>query len=98
VDILHFTDASLTPATVGTGTAGSLYIEGTATDYASATTLADTRFGQGFHVVAVQVGGDVVVFADTSNATTNAANLDAGDDAVVLVGRSLTDIDYTNIG
>jgi len=40
--------------------------------------------------VAVQVGGDVVVFADTDANNT-------ADTAVVLVGRSLTDIDSTNI-
>jgi len=40
-----------------------------------------------------QVGADVVVFADT----TAGGGLTAGDDAVVLVGRSLTDIDFTNI-
>jgi hypothetical protein len=40
--------------------------------------------------VVVQVGGDVVVFADTGA-------LNTADDAVVLVGRTLADISADNI-
>jgi hypothetical protein len=66
----------------------------TATDYANATSLANTFFAGGtVHYVVAQVGADVVVFADTNHG----GGLDAGDDAVVLVGRSLTDIDTTSI-
>jgi len=41
----------------------------------------------------VQIGGDTVLFADT-NAD---HSITAADDAVVLVGKSLSDIDFTNI-
>jgi hypothetical protein len=43
----------------------------------------------------VQVGNDTIVFANNGG-TANA--LDATDTAVVLVGRTLNDIDFTNIG
>jgi hypothetical protein len=69
------------------------YTEQTATDYADAVAKAGSIMSATVKYVAVQVGADVVVFADTNGT----AGLQAGDDAVVLVGRSLTDIDYTNI-
>jgi hypothetical protein len=71
------------------------YIEITATDVTDAATKVAAAFGQHFQVVAVQVGSDVVVFAD---AGAIAGVLDATDTAVVLVGRSLADIDFNNIG
>ena len=55
---------------------------------------ANLRFAAGIDFVAIQVGGDVVVFADNGG-TGNA--LDATDDAVVLVGRTLNDIDFSNL-
>lgn len=45
----------------------------------------------GAHRVAAQVGGDVWVFADT-----NGDSFDGPEMAVLLVGRSLTDIDWMN--
>ena len=76
------------------GTAPTFDSSFTASDYAAATTYANSKFAQGVDYVAVQVGGDVVVFAD--NGGTNNA-LDASDDAVVLIGRSLSDIHFFNI-
>jgi Ca2+-binding RTX toxin-like protein len=70
------------------------YAEITATNLTDAATKVAAAFGQHFQVVAVQVGSDVVVFAD---AGATAGALDAADAAVVLVGRSLTDIDFNNI-
>ena len=89
-DHLHFTGGA-------TGVAGTStnYVEVVgASDYSNAETLAGSEFAGGFKYVAVQVGNDVVVFADNGG-TTHA--LDATDTAVVLVGRSLSDIDFTNI-
>jgi hypothetical protein len=54
--------------------------------------MANTQFGAN-DIVAIQVGSDVVVFADSNNSGT----LTAADNAVVLVGRTLTDIDSSNI-
>ncbi|MFC3069685.1 calcium-binding protein [Phenylobacterium soli] len=69
---LHVTDANFETAT--------------ASDYASAVALARHDIGAGgVDVVAVEVGNDVIVFADT-----HANNhVDAG---VVLVGKTLTDL------
>ncbi|MDB5449807.1 MAG: hemolysin-type calcium-binding region protein, partial [Phenylobacterium sp.] len=48
--------------------------------------------------VAVQVGSDVVVFSDSIAASGTNGTVNAGaEDAVVLVGRSLADIDFSNI-
>jgi len=93
LDHLHF--AGLAGVTTVLGTAdASNYVEVTAASYDAATALANTFFqGNQVHYVVAQVGTDVVVFADT----TNGGGLTAGDDAVVLVGRSLTDIDTTSI-
>jgi hypothetical protein len=74
-------------------TAATLYHEDTATDYASATALAATRFGQGIEFEVIQIGTDTIVFVDIQGTHT----LDASDVAVALVGRTLADIDYTNI-
>jgi len=64
----------------------------TATDYATAITAAFTATSGGAAYVAVQVGGDVIVFADTSGVPGNI------EDAVVLVGRSLSDVSSGDIG
>jgi Ca2+-binding RTX toxin-like protein len=83
-DSLDFT--GIGPAT------GTNYLETTATDYASAKAFADAQISGGIvDYVVVQVGGDLVVFADNAN------NNVASDDAVVLVGKTLNDIDFTNI-
>ena len=64
----------------------------TATDYASAITAAFTAASGGAAYIAVQVGSDVIVFADTNG---DPGNLE---DAVVLVGRSLSDVSFGDIG
>ena len=64
---------------------------GTAADYTAALGAANTHFtnfaATEFYVV--QIGADVVVFADNGTG--------AAVDSIVLVGRSLTDISDTNI-
>jgi Ca2+-binding RTX toxin-like protein len=66
----------------------------TASSFGAAITVADTALQTAGHgsgtdkYIAVQVGSDVIVFADT----TAAGHISVGDDAIVLVGRSLTDI------
>ncbi|MDB5422707.1 MAG: hemolysin-type calcium-binding region protein, partial [Phenylobacterium sp.] len=67
------------------------YLELTAADYGAAKILADSQIAAGNNYVAVQVGGDVILFVDS------ASNNGAADDAVMLVGRTLADIDYANI-
>uniref|UniRef100_UPI00398304FD hypothetical protein n=1 Tax=Phenylobacterium sp. TaxID=1871053 RepID=UPI00398304FD len=66
--------------------AGS-YAEATAADFTAAVTLANAAIAGGTDVVAVQVGADVIVFADSAN------NNGTADDAVALIGRTLADID-----
>ena len=84
-DALHF--GALTA-----GTDGSNYLELTATSYDAALTLANGQIAAGtVDYVVIQVGSDVVVFADTG------ANNVTADDAVVLVGRTLADISAANI-
>jgi Ca2+-binding RTX toxin-like protein len=76
---------------VGAGS-GANYAEGRSADYASALYFANTHIAGGaINYVAVQVVGDVVVFADT------ALNNGAADSAVLLVGRSLSDIAFTDL-
>lgn len=71
----------------GGGLAGGTYYEETADDYATALRIANAVIGSGgANFVAVAVGADVVVFADSAN------NNGLADDAVVLVGRGLGDI------
>lgn len=73
------------------GAAGLSYAEATAADFASAVTAAQGLIGAGGSgVVAVQVGADVIVFADTGPA----ASIDI---AAVLVGRSLADVGAANV-
>jgi len=88
-DSLHFNSAG--PVNMGAGT-NLDFSTATATDFASAITAANAHLGAGGLYVAVQVGTDVVVFADT--------NLDhsitTADDAVTLVGKTLADITFSN--
>lgn len=75
---------------VGAGTPGT-YLEATASSYAAALSFANSQIALGvLNYIAVQVAGDVYVFADTA--------YDAGtaDSAVRLVGRSLADISFMN--
>lgn len=73
-----------------TAIAASGYAETSASDFAVAVTAAQGLLGSGSaEAVAVQVGGDVVIFVDGSTANT----IDA---AAILVGRSLADIDGNN--
>ncbi len=63
---------------------GAEYAESTAADYSAASTYAGGLIASGAaNVVAVQVGGDVVVFADS------AANNGSADDVVMLTGKGL---------
>ncbi len=63
-----------------------------APDYASALAAANAQLADGqVDAVAVQVGGDVIVFGDTSHAN-------HADAAVILVGRTLADIGYHDFG
>jgi Ca2+-binding RTX toxin-like protein len=64
----------------------------TADDYAAALAAANAAMADGtVHFVAVQVGEDVIVFGDAD------AELGA-DQAVVLAGRTLTDVGFGDIG
>ena len=67
------------------------YLELTASSFGAARALADGQIAAGNNYVAVQVGADVVLFVDSGN------NNGVADDALILVGRTLADIDYTNI-
>lgn len=73
------------------GATPTTYLELTVSTYAAAKVLADSQIAAGNNFVAVQIGADVVLFVDTG------ANNGTAEDAVVLVGRTLADIDYTNI-
>jgi Ca2+-binding RTX toxin-like protein len=69
----------------------SEYAENSAADFTVATNYASGLIVSGAaNVVAVQVGGDVVVFADS------AANNGSFDDVVILTGKTLADVSYTN--
>jgi Ca2+-binding RTX toxin-like protein len=88
-DRFFFTGDDIEDA-IGAGTP-STYVESTAGDYASALAFANGRIALGIvNYVAVQVGSDVFVFADTA--------FDAGvaDSAVRLMGRTLADIGFAN--
>jgi Ca2+-binding RTX toxin-like protein len=74
---------------VGSGT----YVETVASDYATALSLANNAIaGGGIDYVAVQIGSNVVVFADS------AGDNGTSDDAVVLASRTLADIGVENLG
>jgi hypothetical protein len=67
------------------------YIEFSASDYTSALSLANSTVGgAAIHFVAIQIGSDVVVFSDPGG--TGSVH-----DAITLVGKSLADIDSSNI-
>jgi Ca2+-binding RTX toxin-like protein len=73
-----------------TGTNGN-YLETTATTYSAALALANAQIGSGAaDIVAVSVGSDVIVFADTG------ADNGAADDAVLLAGKTLADVSFGN--
>jgi Ca2+-binding RTX toxin-like protein len=64
----------------------------TAADYAAALAAANTVMADGsVKFVAVQVGGDVIVFGETDG-------LAGADEAIVLVGRTLTDVSHGDVG
>ena len=70
---------------------GSSFWSGAEADYGAALNTATQKIAAGAaDVVAVQVGADVIVFADT-----NLHNRVEG--AVVLVGRTLADIDHWDV-
>jgi Ca2+-binding RTX toxin-like protein len=82
-DALSFFRGTTDPAT---------YVESSAADFASAKAFADAQIGGGtVEYVSMQVGGDVIVFADSHG------NHGVADDAVILAGRTLADIDASNI-
>jgi Ca2+-binding RTX toxin-like protein len=67
------------------------YAEGVAGDFASAAAYANGLISAGTaSLVAVYVGGDVIVFADSAN------NNGSADDVVILTDRGLADVSYTN--
>ncbi|HVI33393.1 calcium-binding protein [Phenylobacterium sp.] len=66
------------------------YGQGTAADYASAISHATTVLQGSIDVVAIQVGADVVIFADIGGANSIGST-------VVLVGRTLASLDSSNI-
>lgn len=69
------------------------YAEGSAADYATATAFANNLIASGAaNVVAVQVGADVAVFADSADDNGTA------DDGLVLTGRTLADVSAANFG
>ena len=75
-----------------TAVEGSTYLELSASTYELALSLATGQIAAGtVDYVAVQVGSDVVVFAD------NGGTANTVEDAVVLVGRTLADISASNI-
>src|SRR5690606_35113668 len=81
---------SLDFASLAAGSSSN-YLETSADTFEVAKQLADSAIGGGtVDYVAVQVGANVVVFADT------AGNNGAAEDAVVLVGKTLADISFTN--
>ncbi len=86
-DTLHFDHFSIYSTTP------EQYAELTAADYASALAQANSLIASGQVIyVAAQVGGDVVVFADT-----NGTAADGAETAVVLAGRTLAHIEAGDI-
>ncbi|HXA39241.1 MAG TPA: calcium-binding protein [Phenylobacterium sp.] len=68
------------------------YVETTAGSFAAALATANAQIAGGVvEYVSVQVGSDVIVFADTNG------DHGVAEDAVVLQGRTLADIDASNI-
>ena len=67
------------------------YLETTAGDFTAAKAIADAQIAGGaINYVVVQVGPDVVVFADVGGTNTTS-------DAITLVGKTLADIAAGNI-
>lgn len=63
------------------------YVEATAANFSEALALANTEIGRiGARYVVVQVGADLIIFVDSLG------NLGAPEDAIMLVGRTLSDI------
>lgn len=82
-DTLDFGSLAATEATFATDTAA---------DYEAALAAANARIGDGsVDVVAIQVGGDVIVFADVDGVV-------GADQAVVLVGQTLAGVSFGDIG
>lgn len=72
--------------------ADSDFTSSTADDFAAALAAANAIMaGTGENVVAVQVGADVIVFADTGDA-------DQAGSAILLVGRTLADVGASDFG
>jgi Ca2+-binding RTX toxin-like protein len=93
LDIILDWDANDALSLGGVANANTNYLELTASSYDAALTLASTIIAAGqVNYIAMQVGADVVVFADTAN------DDGAPDDAVVLLARTLSDISAVNIG
>lgn len=87
VDTLHFDHFSIYAS------GAPAYAEVTALSYADALAQADLLMASGrADYVAAQVGGNVIVFADTDG-----DHNDGADTAVVLAGRTLDQIDSWNI-
>jgi Ca2+-binding RTX toxin-like protein len=75
----------------GLTVAPGAYAEASAADYSAALTLANTQIAGGAaDIVAVAVGSDVIVFAES------AGDNGSADDAIVLTGRGLSDVDASN--
>jgi hypothetical protein len=89
-DSIHFAGAATTGAGhfLGTDTV-------VATSMTNALAQANTDYlaNAGDHYIAIQVNSDVVVFADTNHD----GAITTADDAVILTGRSLTDIAGSNL-
>jgi hypothetical protein len=93
--IRDWTSSDKISFSLGTANAGSAlnFSTATGTDFNDAVSEANAHLGTGGKYVAVQVGGDVIVFADTSNDS----HITTADDAVTLVGKTLADITASNI-
>jgi Ca2+-binding RTX toxin-like protein len=75
---------------LGTPPTPATYAELSADDATTAQTLANAAISGGIDVVVVRVAADLIVFIDSS------ANNGTADDAIVLAGRSLADIDWSS--
>lgn len=73
------------------------YAETTANDFVTARTAAEALMQAGKLYVAVQVGADVVVFADGTASQPGLPSYHYATDYMVLIGRSLNDIDAASI-
>jgi Ca2+-binding RTX toxin-like protein len=82
-DKLVFDDAPMATA--------ANFVTDTAADFQTALADANAKMAAGADFVAVQVGADVIVFADEAGEH----HVDSG---VLLVGRALTDVSFSDIG